>query len=409
MADDHVSSVVLSYKYRLLPTRSQHRALERVMEDQRHLYNAALEERIDCYAKTGKGRTLFDQTRALTEWRNADHSAAETPSNVQRWTLHRLDKAYQGFFRRAERRSGKAGFPRFRGKGRWRSFGFAEFKGIRLDGKRLRFSTMPGGLRVHLHRPLPIGKPLSCIFTRDAKGWSVSFQIRVACAKPRPIARGIGVDVGLSSLATLSDGSVVPNIRPAKRSEKELRRRQRALARCKRGSNRRKKLRERVARLHGRVAAARATHLHQVSADLVARFDRIAVEKLNVKGLAAGILAKSVHDASWGRLRQMLAYKAARAGCEFIEVDPRHTSQTCPACGRVAVKTLAQRIHECACGCRLDRDHAAALVILGKAEAGLGALKTAGCRISAPENLTLEIVSSELLTGSNQAGDRGSM
>lgn len=388
VADDQVSSICLSFKFRLLPTRAQHRALGRILEDQRQLYNAALSERIDCYRKTGKGRTYIDQCKAVAEWRSEDVAAAAAPANLQRWTLRRLDDAYKAFFRRLKGRSGSAGFPRFRGNGRFNSFGFAEFSGIRFDGKRLRFNGLPGGLRVHLHRPLPEGRPLSCVLTRNGKLWSVAFQMRVPCAGRRAVIRAIGIDVGLSSLATLSTGETIPNPRVARRAEKELRRRLRALARCKRGSNRRKKARARVARLHRKVADCRTTYLHQVSANLINRFDLIAVEKLNVKGLAGSMFAKSIHDASWGRLRQLLAYKAEWAGCELIEVDPRNTSQACSGCGVIVQKSLAVREHSCAdCNMVLDRDHNAAINILRKAVVGLGALKTADCRISAPGNL----------------------
>ena len=147
--------MILTHRYRLLPHKSQHRALERLLHAQRELYNAALEERIDCYRKTGKTRTYIDQCKALTEWRREFPEWGELPANLQRWTLKRLDEAFQAFFRRLKARRGKAAFPRFRGNGRWEAFGFNEFKGIRFDGNRLRFAGMPGGLKVHLHRALP--------------------------------------------------------------------------------------------------------------------------------------------------------------------------------------------------------------------------------------------------------------
>ena len=106
------------------------------------LYNAALEERIDCYRKTGKTRTYIDQCKALTQCRRELPNMGELPVNLQRGTLKRLDDAFQGFFRRLKSHRAKAGFPRFRGKGRWEAFGFAEFSGIRFDGKRVRFAGM---------------------------------------------------------------------------------------------------------------------------------------------------------------------------------------------------------------------------------------------------------------------------
>lgn len=108
--------MIIAYRYRLLPTKRQHRALEQLLESQRQLYNAALEERIDAYRKAGITRTYIDQTKALTEWRRSDAEAGAFPLRLQRATLKRLDEAFEGFFRQVTRGK-KAGFPRFRGKG----------------------------------------------------------------------------------------------------------------------------------------------------------------------------------------------------------------------------------------------------------------------------------------------------
>ena len=256
--------MILTCRYRLLPLKSQHRALERICDGQRVLYNAALQERIDCYSKTGKTRSYIDQCKALTQCRSELPGMGELPVNLQRWTLKRLDDAFQGFFRRLRACSGKAGFPRFRGKGRWEAFGFAEFSGIRFDGKRLRFASMPGGLKLHLHRPLPDDADIrSCVFRRDGRGWHVCLAVAVEAAEKRPVATAVGVDLGLKVFAYCSDNVAIPNPRIARRAEKELRRRQRALSRCKRGTNRRRKVRWLVARLHRKIADTCNTWLHQ--------------------------------------------------------------------------------------------------------------------------------------------------
>src|SRR5687767_2053697 len=109
--------MVLTYRYRLLPNKRQHRALEEILESQRQLYNAGLEERIDAYRKARITRGYIEQCRALTEWRQADPDAATLPANLQRWTLKCLDESYRGFFRRVAA-GDKPGFPRFRGTGR---------------------------------------------------------------------------------------------------------------------------------------------------------------------------------------------------------------------------------------------------------------------------------------------------
>jgi putative transposase len=369
LPETELPSLVLTYKYRLLPTRKQHKALVGILESQRQLYNGALEHRIGAWQKAAKTVTLYSQMAELVELRSEPEFSV-LPSNLQRWTLRRLDEAYQGFFRRVKAKGEKAGFPRFRGKGRWSSFGFAEFSGIRLIGKRLYFKGIGGGLRMHLHRPLPDARPLCCTFTRDHKGWSVCLQYRVPVAALPKTGKQTGIDFGLTHLATLSTGEQIPNPRVAKRAESELRRHQRALARCKKGSNRRKKAKQQLARSHARVKSGRRTYLHQVSAKLVRETDVIVIEDLNVKGLAGSMLAKAVHDASWAALRQMLAYKAEKAGREVVVVDPKYTSQTCPDCGIIAKKKLSERTHRCDCGCVLDRDHAAAKVILQRGRSG---------------------------------------
>jgi putative transposase len=374
--------VILSYRYRLLPLKSQHRALERLSAAQRQLYNAALEERIDCYRKTGKTRTYIDQCKALTDCRHALSEMGELPANLQRWRLKRLDDAFQGFFRRLKARSGKAGFPRFRSKGRWEAFGFAEFSGIRFDGKRLRFSGMPGGLKLHLHRPLPDEADIrSCVFRRDGSGWFIFLHIAIATPQKRAVASAVGVDLGLKVFAFCSDDVVIPNPRIARKAEKELRRRQRALSRCERGSHRRHKVRAQVARLHRKISGTRNTWLHQRSAELVKRTDLIAVEDLKVSNMVRHpTLARSIADASWSRFVSMLDYKVEKTGGHLIRVDPRNTRQKCSRCHELVPKSLAVRIHACpSCVLVMDRDYNASLNIL-RAGIGAGALNVIGWR-----------------------------
>jgi putative transposase len=370
----------------LLPSKKQHARLAEILESQRQLYNAAKQEREDCYRKTGKGRSYMDQCKAITELRQ-EPEFSNIPANMQRWTLKRCDNAYQAFFRRIKAGE-KPGFPRYKGKQRWNSFGFAEFSGIIMRDRRVHFKGLPSSIRIHQHRSLPEGKILSCVFTRDAKGWSVSLQMRIA-ARPLPVTgKQIGIDVGLKELAVLSTSEALPNPRIAKRTERELRRRSRALSRCERGSNRRRKVKMAVTRWHARIQNARNTYLHQVSAKLVRENDLIAMEKLNIKAMGKGLFSKSIYDASWSKLKEMIAYKAESAGRQFIEVDPKNTTQACSGCGVIVPKTLKERWHSCPhCGLELDRDHNAAINILHRAVLRPGARKTRRWPVSAPGNL----------------------
>ena len=365
--------MILTFRYRLLPSKRQHRALERVLEDQRQLYNAALQERIEAFRKVGLTLSHMDQCQALTEWRRGDPEAASVPANLQRWTLKRLDDAYRAFFRRVTQ-GGAPGFPRFRGKGRFDTFGFREFSGIRFAHSRVRFKGMPGGLRIHMHRALPQGAVIkSCVFHRDVRGWSVGLAVSVQDGTPRAPKRVVGVDLGISTFAVLSDGGFIPSLRAARRAERRLRVAQRALSRKVKGSSSRHKARRTVARCYGATARARANHLHQASARLVRAYDRIIIEKLNVMCLAQGRLAKDVRDASWAKFISMLRYKAECAGALVVEVNPRNTSQDCSGCGTRIPKKLNERTHACNhCGLAIDRDLNAARNILHRAGMGPG-------------------------------------
>ena len=385
--------MVLAFRYRLLPTKAQHRALEWILESQRQLYNAGLEERMGAYRKAGKTITYFDQCKSLTELRRNDAELSGLPVNLQRATLKRLDEAYRGFFRRVKA-SGKPGFPRFRGKGWFDSFGFGEFSGITLDNRRLRFKGMPGSLRIHWHRELPGSSIKSCTLKRDGTGWHVAFAIEAAPAAPRKTSRAVGVDLGICTFAALSDGGFIPSLRAARKAERRLRLAQRALSRKKRGSSSRRKTRAVVARCHAAIARQRREHLHQASARLVRDYDAIAVEKLQVKGLARSALAKDVHDASWAKFLSMLRYKAEWAGARVIEVDPQYTSQDCCGCGTRVPKDLAVRHHDCPiCGLSIDRDLNAARNILNRAGVGPGLPNVADCGMRAGENLRLTYAS----------------
>ena len=372
VANENIPTHFRTFKYRLLPTRSQHKRLEEICESQRILYNAALEERIDCYKKTGKGRSLIDQFKALTEIRR-DIQYSQIPVALQRWTLKRLDNAYQGFFK-------ERGFPRFKSFNRWGSFGFDEFSGIRFDGKRVTFKGCPS-IKVNVHRPLN-GEIKSCVFRRDTKGWYICFHCAISTEVKQHTGGEIGIDVGIDSFATLSNGEKIPNPRIARKASQELRRRQRALARCKRGSNRRRKMKARLARAHEKISNTRRTFLHQQSARLVRQYGTIIVEDLKIRNMVKNHhLARSISDAGWGIFMNMIEYKAADAGTRFVKVDPRNTSQACSGCGEIVRKELKERTHSCpSCGLVLDRDENAALNILSRGEIIPHQANVAECR-----------------------------
>lgn len=352
--------MILSYKYRIEPTRTQAAALSDMLADFCSLYNAALEERIGAWRR-GVGLNFYSQSAHIRVIRSEIAEHKRWSATAQQLVLRRLDKAYKAFFARVKRGE-KAGFPRYRSVARYDSADFRIGDGLTLRKTgRLGIVGVPGEIKVRWHRALPNTAKSAIVFRRCGK-WYAIFHVD-APAQGAASRESVGIDVGLSSLVALSNGEIVPRPGWTKRAARGLRKRQKALARCQRGSKNRSKRKTLLARYQQCIANKRRDHLHKLSRSLVARFGQIAIEDLNVKGLARSALAKHVHDASWAQLAAMLTYKAENAGGAVVLVDPRGTSQTCPECGTVAVKTLKERQHRCECGCVLDRDVAAAKVI----------------------------------------------
>lgn len=353
--------MILSYKHRLYPNRAQSAALDGMFGAFCDLYNAALQQRIEAWTRRRISLGYGNQASELKAVRAADERLAGFSFTAEQQVLRRLDKAFRAFFRRLKRGE-KPGFPRFRAKARYHAAEFRVGDGMTLRRSgRLGIVGIPGEIKVKWHRDLP-SEPKSAILSRQGGKWYVVLHVEVEVAEDRS-GESVGIDAGLSSLVALSTGETVERPNWTKRAAKGLRRRQRALARCRRASRRRAKAKARLATYSRRVANRRRDMLHKLSCDLTSRFGRIAVEDLNIKGLARGMLAKEVNDAAWAQLISMLDYKAARAGGLVVQVDPRGTSQTCPDCGIVKAKTLAERRHSCECGCALDRDVAAAKIV----------------------------------------------
>lgn len=352
-----------TYRYRLYPSNAQRMALDVQLAEACRLYNGALQERREAYRVAHKSISYYDQTNQLKEIRaNGDTGIANFSACQD--VLRRVDRAFRAFFSRCKRGKGKAGFPRFKSRARFDSYTFPMYgNGVRLlDSGKLRVQGI-GLLKVKLHRPVD-GQIKTVTIKREAEKWYACFSVEYE-AQPLPArTKAVGIDVGLTTFATLSDGTEIDNPRYGRVAERRLRVAQRKVARRQRRSSSRRKAVRELQVAHAHVRNQRADFHHKVARHVVDNHGLIAVEDLNVKGLASGMLAKSVHDAGWSAFLGILAYKAENAGRVFVKVDPRGTSQMCP-CGVAVPKTLSQRWHECsACGLSLGRDHASALLIL---------------------------------------------
>lgn len=353
-----------SYQVRLLVTRKQNRALSELLTELCELYNAALQERRDAWRICQKRISCYDQMRELTELRRIDGACASFPVGIQRDPLRRVDRAFQSFFRRVKTKQ-TPGYPRFRSRGRYDSFSVGS-DNFRIQGDTIVLTKL-GGFRFKTRCRIK-GQPKAVHVKFGSNGWHASIACDIGPApEKRAVTKAVGIDLGLHSLATLSDGSEIDNPRWLRQEQDRLADANRSLARKKRGSKNRLKAIERARRLHQHVRGLRRSYLHRISAALVSNFDLIAYEKMNIRGmLAARIrLGRSISDAAWAELIWQLTYKAESAGVWAIPVNPSGTSQACSNCGARVPKRMRQRQHECSvCGVSLGRDHNAALNIL---------------------------------------------
>jgi putative transposase len=203
----------------------------------------------------------------------------------------------------------------------------------------------------------------------------VCFSCDLGAAPPKVTVRQmVGIDVGLTIFATLSDGGEVPAPRLFRKGEDVLARRQRSLATKRRGSNSRRRARTLVAKAHCHIRNQRLDFARKLTVVLFAKYDLIAFEDLNIRGMVHSNLAKSIHDAAWGLFLRCLTDKAESAGRWAVPVDPRGTTQNCSACGEHVPKGLTDRAHICSCGLVLGRDLNAARNIeaLGRSAAAVG-------------------------------------
>lgn len=350
-----------TYKYRLYPTRTQVEALNAQLSEACRLYNAALQERRDAWRINRISLNFYSQDAQLKEIRASGDLQIEN-FKVARDVLRRVDRAFDAFFRRVKRGE-RAGYPRFKSSSRYDSITFIEYgKGCKLLDSKLRLQGI-GQVKIKLHRPIE-GKIKTLSIKREAGRWYACFSLE--CEKtPLPLCDNpIGIDVGLSVFAALSNGVETANPRYFQTAQSKLRKAQRKIERRKKGSARRRKAAQPVARIHAHIRNQRADFHYKISRQLINQYGFIAVENLNVKGLASGMLAKQVNDAGWSSFINKLAQKAEEAARVLIKVDPRGTSQRC-VCGATVPKTLAQRWHSCrSCGLSVGRDHASALEIL---------------------------------------------
>ncbi len=374
-----------AYKYRIYPTKKQAHLLNEQLALCAELYNAALQERRDAYKLCGKSITFIQQSAQLPDIKETRPEYEAIYSQVLQEVLHRVDKAFQAFFRRVK--AGQPpGYPRFKSRFRYDSLTYPQ-SGFGIDEQGKLALSKIGHLKMVQHRPCK-GVVKTCSSIRSATGkWYVVFSCDEVEPDPVPPSEEhVGIDVGLKAFAYLSDGSHIDNPRFFRQEEKALAKAQRNLSKGAKGTPERAKRRQVVARIHERIRWRRENFVQQESRRLVDRFGLIAVEALVVRNLvkrptpkqdeetgqyvpngasSKSGLNKSIVDAAWSAFFSALSAKVEETGRTVIKVPPAYTTQACHDCGHRQEMPMSVRVYACEqCGVLRDRDHNASLNIL---------------------------------------------
>ena len=356
------------------------------------LYNAALAERIDCYRKTGKTISYFDQQNNLPEIKAARPEFVELGSHALQQTLRKLDLAFQSFFRRVK--AGQApGFPRFKAASRFAGFCYPDPAGWKLQQSGKRDATIRIGSGKDAMGIRALGRhrfgedvvPNDLTITRKGDDWFASVTLRVAheaCARGRTGSEHRGMDFGINDWATFDDGQAIANPRWVRSELPRLADLQRQRAKKRKGSIRYRRLSCRIAKAHERIGNLRREFIHQQTSHLVSQCAVLATEELKVKNMsrsAAGTVDKpgrrvkqksrlnrELLSVGLSMAHQMLGYKAEEAGCRLHLSNTRQLkpSQRCAKCWALVPKTLKDRMHVCPCGHTMQRDQNSAAVVL---------------------------------------------
>jgi putative transposase len=331
----------------------------------------------EAYRAIGKRPTAIALHRELNKLKQTDYPwMYEVSKCAPQEALRDLEQAYRNFFRKLELKKqgkwkGKLGFPKF--KKRSKAIGSFRLTGsIKVFSDAVQLPRL-GRLRLHEHNFIPTeGKVLSATVSEQAGRWFVSVQMEVEQEQPIPTATSaIGVDLGIKTLATLSDGTTFANPRALKHAQKKLKRLERQKSRRKLGSKNRKKTCRKLAKQHARVANLRKDASHKLTSSLCKNHALVAIEDLHVAGMVKNHkLAQAVSDSNFGEIRRQLTYKSERYGTHLVVIDRFYpSSKTCSACGYLKEElSLSERTYTCeCCGLVLDRDVNAACNVLHEA------------------------------------------
>ncbi len=381
----------LTYLYKIKPSSDQISTLEAWLELLRRHDNYELGQKLDHLRLTRcqidrcslisepigmipERPSYYYQSAQLKETKQLFPAYKDIYHEVQQQNLMRLDKAWERWLK-PDAKGKRSGRPKFKKVGELRSFTFPRINcpkaGAFLKGNILKLSKI-GEIPVILHRPLPVGfTPKQASIVKKADGWYVAISLEDSSV-PIPmrldtVKTVCGIDVGLKEFLVTSDGCTEPVKQIYRNKQVHLARQQCKLARQEKGSNNYLKQQIKIALIHQKIQNYRKDWHYKTAHKLVREYDLIAVENLNIKGLAKTRMAKSILDVAWGNFLMKLEAVAVKCGVWFVKVSAYGTSQNCSSCGEKVPKDLSVRIHNCPhCNYVADRDENAAINILNR-------------------------------------------
>ncbi|WP_332450872.1 RNA-guided endonuclease InsQ/TnpB family protein [Methanoculleus sp.] len=357
--------MLISCKYRAYPDAATEARLNVALDTCRWLYNALLEE-CTTARETGIAPTMRGMQARIVTLKEENPFLKGVYSKVLQMVNYTLWSNIRALSQ-TKKKGRKIGKLRFKSASRYRTLNYNQ-SGFEIDRghSSITFSKI-GTIPFKMHRPYS-GEVKGILITRSGDRWYVIIQTEQTVPASKCEGRSVGIDVGLNAFAVDSDGAVIENPRFYEHSLDRIRKLQQSIARKQRFSSNWKKAKGKLEKVYEHITSQKNDFLHKLSRRYVDTYATICVEDLNIKylkenGKSRGLL-RSIHSVSWGRFFSYLSYKAESAGTNFIQIDPRNTSQMCANCGSIVKKTLSDRVHECPyCGFVADRDYNAAVNI----------------------------------------------
>ena len=357
-----------AYKFRIYPSKKQEKRLMQHLWMAKNIWNELLEHSKQTYNDFG----LFPTKNTLQLMVKNTGLFSQTAQGVS----HRVHDSIMRVFK-LRKKGKRLGFPRFKSIDSMKSLHYPQF-GFSV-GKKLKITPF-GEIKVVKHRQIK-SKVKTLTLKRECSGkWFAIFCAEQEKEIPkRKTGTKIGIDLGLTNFAALSNGKLIKNPKHLRKYEEKLAWCQKLFSRKKKKSKNRKRMKLKVARTYEKVTNTRKDFLHKLSTQLSNNYSLIALEKLTSQEMSQRKFGKHINDAGWNMFANMLAYKAESAGCNIVFVDPKDTTKECSSCHEIVNKDLRERTHNCPnCGLSIDRDINAAQNILTRATAGIAGSNACG-------------------------------